>query len=211
MNALVPNLIGAFKEGLSAAFRMFDVELDSEALDGAPGVTFDQAVRRVYAEHLAVPMPDEQRIFDLTEAYRKVVQRFIQFSSSMVTPPYFAETIERLKKAGHPLGLCTSLAILMDRLGWNPSMLFDTYAVSEDGKTKAEILEVLIGRLPDSEEGEPAYLGAVPSDIEAAKQCGCGQIWLMVSPDHGEESEVESVDTVYSVSKFSALIEDQGG
>ena len=62
MNALVPNLIGAFKEGLSAAFRMFDVELDSEALDGAPGVTFDQAVRRVYAEHLAVPMPDEQRI-----------------------------------------------------------------------------------------------------------------------------------------------------
>ena len=214
MNALVPNLIGAFKEGLSAAFRMFDVELDSEALDGAPGLTFDQAVRRVYAEHLAVPMPDEQRIFDLAEAYRKVVQRFIQFSSSMVTPPYFAETIERLKKAGHPLGLCTSLdqltlAILMDRLGWNPSMLFDTYAVSEDGRTKAEILEVLIGRLPVSEGGEPVYLGAVPSDIEAAKQCGCGQIWLMVSPDHEEESEVESVDTVYSISKFSALIEGQ--
>ena len=85
-----------------------------------------------------------------------------------------------------------------------------TYAVSEDGRTKAEILEVLIGRLPVSEGGEPAYLGAVPSDIEAAKQCGFGQIWLMVSPDHGEESEVESVDTVYSISKFSALIEDQG-
>ena len=67
----------------------------------------------------------------------------------------------------------------------------------------------MIGRLPDREGGEPAYLGAVPSDIEAAKQCGFGQIWLMVSPDHEEESEVESVDTVYSISKFSALIEGQ--
>ena len=40
LNAIVPNLVGAYREGIAAAFRMFDEELDEELLTVAVGLSY---------------------------------------------------------------------------------------------------------------------------------------------------------------------------
>ena len=106
LNAIVPNLVGAYREGIAAAFRMFDEELDEELLTMAVGLSYSEGVRKVYNAHFSNPWPDEQRLFDLSEAYRKVVKRFVQFSASLNGVPYLLSTLQDLRKSGVKVGLC---------------------------------------------------------------------------------------------------------
>ena len=106
LNAIVPNLVGAYRQGVAAAFRMLDEELDEELLTMAVGLSYSEGVRKVYNAHFSNPWPDEQRLFDLSEAYRKVVKRFVQFSASLNGVPYLLSTLQDLRKSGVKVGLC---------------------------------------------------------------------------------------------------------
>jgi phosphoglycolate phosphatase-like HAD superfamily hydrolase len=209
LNAIVPNLVGAYREGVAAAFRMFDEELDEELLTMAVGLSYSEGVREVYNAHFSNPWPDEQRLFDLSEAYRKVVKRFVQFSASLNGVPYLLSTLQDLRKSGVKVGLCAdldrvTLAILVDRLGWNQDLMFDVVVTSDEGVTKPEIIMEALDQLNATDGFDSVMIGAVPADVEAGRICGIKRRCLLNSSEWAVEAD--GVEVLYSLSRFPAWV-----
>ena len=205
LNALVPNLSGAYQEGIAAAFRMFDEELEEHLQNLTLGLGYMNGVRAVYTAHFSNPWPDEQRLYDLGEAFRKVVKRFVQFSSSLNSAPHLLSTVQSLRSQGIKVGLCSdldeeTLHALSKRLNWNRDLLFDTWVTSDGWVNKTDMISEIMKRFNVLDGRTGFMLGAVPSDIAAGRLCGVQQGLLMASPDHSVE--VEGVEMLYSLSQL---------
>lgn len=182
LNALVPNLKGAFQEGVAAAFRTVDLHLDDDMTACALGKTYAEGVQAIYRHELRMPLPDEQTLASLSRMYQNVVGRFVQFSPSLFASPRTADVITGLKTAGCKVGLVTELdaatvVSLMGRLGWDAASLFDTVVTADGAQNKDEMLAVLIERIPPA-GGRRIYVGALVQDALPAHLLGCDRILI---------------------------------
>lgn len=188
LNALVPNLQGAFHEGVSAAFRMFDLILEEDVASSAVGKPYPEAIRTLYCDELGFPAEDEERMAQLCAMYEKVVRRFVQFSGSLFPSPRTAMVLEGLKKSGHTMALCTeldatSLGHLTDRLGWDTFALFDAVITGEGVETKDDLLSDAISAFAFQSEQSRVFVGAQPDDVLPAKLFGCDRVLIRDAAD----------------------------
>jgi len=215
LNALVPNLSGAFREGVSAAFRTFDIALDEDMSFRAVGKTYAEGVRAIYREELGMPMPEQKRLDQLGQMYENVVRRFVSFSSSLFASPRVVELIGGLRTSGCQIGLVTdldamSLVSLMSRLEWDATSLFDSIVTGDGPQTKDEMLAVLLGRLEPKANGRRIFVGASAQDAIPAHIIGCDRIFIRDTEFPDEHSEMEGVnyETFDSMTDLSQLLRD---
>lgn len=211
---MVVNLHGAFHEGLSAAFRMFDFDVEEEDLIPVLGMPYVQGIRDVHRAGWPQQVLTGERLEDLSRACMKVVQRFIQFSPSLSTAYRAVETVRAWRGGGSVVGLVSSmdgssLGRLQDRLGWNVLELFDTVVTAENGNTKAELLTALMVASGVGDGRSAVYVGCGEADWAASEQAGCGAFHLL---DHGAfEPRGSAVPRECVVSGFGALRDRIGG
>lgn len=216
LNALVPNLKGAFQEGVSAAFRTVDITLDEDMSLRALGKSYSEGVRAIYKEELGISLPNEVRVGQLSGMYANVVHRFVQFSSSFFVSPLTAAIVEGLRIAGFQVGIITDLDAktfdcLMGRLGWNPTDLFDTVVTSSDAKHKDAMLALLIGRFELPTSGLRIFVGALAQDALPAHLHGCDRIFIRDLEQPSEDARKEKVkfETFHSMTDLAEMLRPQ--
>lgn len=213
LNALVPNLSGAFQEGVSAAFRTFDIILDEDMSFRAVGKTYVEGVQAIYHDELGMPLPEQKRLDQLSQMYENVVQRFVQFSSSLFASPRTVEIIVGLRASGCQIGLVTdldamALVSLMSRLEWDATSLFDSIVTGDGPQTKDEMLAILLGRLEPGANGRRLFVGAKAQDALPAHLLGCDRIFIrdMVYPEEAPKVEGVKYETFHSMTDLSDLL-----
>ena len=213
LNALVPNLSGAFREGVSAAFRTFDLALDEDMSFRAVGKTYAEGVRAIYRAELGMPLPEQKRLDQLGQMYENVVRRFVSFSSSLFASPRAVELIGGLRTSGCQIGLVTdldamSLVSLMSRLEWDATSLFDSIVTGDGPQTKDEMLAVLLGRLEPRANGRRIFVGTTAQDALPAHLLGCDRILMLDSEYPRELPQKEEVkyETFHSMTDLSDLL-----
>lgn len=213
LNALVPNLSGAFQEGVSAAFRTLDITLDEDMSFRAVGKTYVEGVQAIYHDELGMPLPEQKRLDQLSQMYENVVQRFVQFSSSLFASPRTVEIIGGLRASGCQIGLVTdldamALVSLMSRLEWDATSLFDSIVTGDGPQTKDEMLAILLGRLEPGANGRRLFVGATAQDALPAHLLGCDRIFIrdMEYPEEAPKVEGVKYKTFHSMTDLSDLL-----
>ena len=216
LSVLVPNLKGAFQEGISAAFRTFDITLDEDMSVCALGKTYAEGVRAIYCDELEMPLPEQKELDQLSHMYENVVRRFVQFSSSLFAASRTVEIIEGLRRAGCQIGLVTdldaiTLVSLMGRLGWEPSSMFDTIVTGGGVQTKDEMLALLMRRLGSTVSGRRTFVGALAKDALPAHFLGCDCILIRNGKEVPKTTEIKGVkyDTFHSMKDLADMLMNQ--
>lgn len=202
---MVVNHANAVYAGISAAFGAYGFKVDREVATRALGLTCEQGVRAVLRELHPHRGFDDEQVDRICASYRKELTRFFRFSPSLAPMPGFLATVRRLRSSGTRIAVCsdldcTTLELVMERMGWNGSELFDAIGCSEAGTsvgTKADLITHLMVQSGAKDGRNTVYVGTTPGDVAAGRQANCSKVFLVdVGLSAFRDVEMDAADAV---------------
>ena len=202
---MVVNHANAVYVGISAAFRVYGFKVDREVATQALGVSCEQGVRVVLRELHPHREFDQEEVDRISTSYRKELTRFFRFSPGLAPMPGFLTAVSRLRSRGARIAVCsdldcTTLDLVMERLGWRDCELFDAVGCSDVGAsagTKADLIAHLMVQSGAKDGRDTVYVGTTPGDVAAGRQANCAKVFLLdVGLSAFRDVEMDAADAV---------------
>ena len=183
LSVLVANYPNAQLNGVVGTFRLFGLPIDREHAHLVLGRPARLGLIRVHREIRPHSVLEGRQLDEMVRVYRKEVQRYFQYSPMLVVMPNVIRTLETIRNSGMGAALISDLdadamRMLMTRLGWWGTALFDGVLALED-RSKAQGLEELMLSLGVERGVDVVFAGLCGADVEAGRQANCGRVFLV--------------------------------